>query len=260
MMLLAMAVFQAGCGALIPSVPANPQPKPVQTQAMARVMTPATTVRGLATRGAQTRTATAQVPSSDRASFDALPPGAQPKLDATEPAASLPALTKTPQPASPEPDKQWYGWQTLALDGVATVGFMYGLMYDQREVMWSSVALYGAGAPLVHLVQGEFTGSAKSLGSRVLLPAIGAGLGALTGLALGEILVGDDEGRRIGMEAFALIGAPLGALGAMALDASLFAWGAPDEPEPVGQSQLRWAPTFGWNATGQPTVGVAGQF
>ncbi|CAN0563666.1 unnamed protein product, partial [Laminaria digitata] len=139
-------------------------------------------------------------------------------------------------PAPPKPDLRWYGYQTLALDGVAAVGFIYGVFDLQPEVMWSSVALYARGAPAVHVVQGEFAGLGKSLGARALLTGAGAGLGVLFGLGLNEVLVGGDLGRGEVAEAFAPIGATLGAVAAMGLDASLVAWAEQEGSSPSADS------------------------
>jgi len=218
------------------------------------------TVRFVAHRGAQTWTATVTVPWSDRARFGARAPGAQPKPGVVAPVTKQLARWSTVQPAPPIPGTRWYGYQTLALDGVAATGFIYGVYGGQSEVLWSSVALYALGAPIVHAVQGEFAGLGKSLGARVLLTGAGAGLGVLFGLGLNEVLVDGDLDRGEVAQAFAPIGAALGAIAAMGLDASLIAWAEPEALSPSVQSDFQCTPTIAWTKKGRPALGVAGRF
>lgn len=98
-------------------------------------------------------------------------------------------------------ERAWYGYQTLLTDGAAAL--LFGGMRltetkagDETDppkknpapvVLGAlAVGVYGVGAPLVHLLNGEGRSGLYSLGGRLLFPLAGAGLGALTGLALGK--------------------------------------------------------------------------
>ena len=98
---------------------------------------------------------------------------------------------------------------------------------DQRQGSPSGVLGFGAlgtyalGAPIIHLVHHNYGRSAASLGLRVGGPILLAVTGAV-------VACGDSHGEFCGLGA-GLLGASLGVVAAIAVDAAVFAYD--DEPE-----------------------------
>lgn len=141
--------------------------------------------------------------------------------NATVIAALLVGVASTSAGNAHADDSEWYGYQTLLSDGLA-IGILVGTgKTDHNDLALAGLAVYVAGAPIVHLAKGSASRAAKSLGLRVGLPLAGG----VVGLALG----GD------GLEALggAAMGTLLGVISAIAADAIWVANGPdPDDARP----------------------------
>ncbi len=146
----------------------------------------------------------------------------------TEPSARPTANSDRPMVA--------YGWQVFAIDGAAlaleTVALAVVLPQPHDKSPAVALALTGLGTylmgpPILHAARGNWDNAGESLGLRLGLP-FGGGL---TGLALGALLCPRFEhpGAELDLTClgiplgFAALGAGLGALVAMGLDATLVA-------------------------------------
>lgn len=151
--------------------------------------------------------------------------------------------------ATPEKPSRWYGWQTLAADGGAAVLVLSAVSFDQRPGSPSTALAFGAlgtyalGGPIIHLVHQNYGRSAASLGMRVGGPILLAVTGAV-------VACGDDHGEFCGLGA-GLLGASLGVVTAITVDAAVFAYD--DEPEPeAARPTLR----LGFSARGVTAFGT----
>jgi len=131
-------------------------------------------------------------------------------------------------PRSAAAEERWYGYQTLAADGAAAVLLSGGLALtvhdlhadgDSIPVLGVGLTAVGFGAyclggPITHFSHGHAGKGFASLGVRVAGPLVGLGLGALASD------IATHSKNQVGIP----IGAAAGALGAMALDASVLAW------------------------------------
>lgn len=162
----------------------------------------------------------------------------QPTLAETgDPAATQPAPTQpAPTQAAPNPPKtNWYGWQTLIVDGasIATGAVLASTLEFDPSERPSDRGLIGAtwyglgavAAPAVHYAHGNAGVGAGSLSLRVLVPPA-AGFFGFLGTCMGR---GDIEHDCVvdGYTGGSLVG--LG--GVAAIDAALLAWDR-ERPEP----------------------------
>jgi hypothetical protein len=141
------------------------------------------------------------------------------------------AADDTPAPRSTEEEpSRWYGWQTLATDGAA-VGLLTASLFtvdnDGRNspssaLAWGALGAYALGAPVMHFVHENPGRGLASFGMRVGAPIV---LG-FTGALLENC--GGGGGDFCGLGG-ALIGTSLGIIGAVAVDAAVFAYD--DKPE-----------------------------
>jgi hypothetical protein len=128
-----------------------------------------------------------------------------------------------------EPPNRWYGWQTLATDGAA-VGLISaslatadnGRNSPSSALAWGALGAYALGAPVMHFVHENPGRGLASFGMRVGGPIL---LG-FTGAMLENC--GGGGGDFCGLGG-ALIGTSLGIIGAVAVDAAVFAYD--DKPE-----------------------------
>lgn len=82
------------------------------------------------------------------------------------------------EPENP-PVRNWYGWQTLAVDGLAD-GFMaIGLATDEQSFVNAWLISFPLGTPLIHAFHRNPMGTGVSLALRVGFPVIGALFGSL---------------------------------------------------------------------------------
>jgi hypothetical protein len=125
--------------------------------------------------------------------------------------------------ASEEPERRWYGWQTLTVDAAAiTLGIALAAENETAGVGVSMlIGGYLFGGPIVHGSHGAWGKAAASLGTRVAAPILGAVLAVAFTECSGELC-------SIG---YAAVGGLVGAAGAIALDAAAYAYEPAPEPE-----------------------------
>jgi hypothetical protein len=142
-------------------------------------------------------------------------------------------------PPPPRPKRTWYGWQTLASDGLAAT-----LIYAAAEsrggdgagLAYAGLATYNIGAPTIHFAHGNYGLGALSLGVR----------------SLPTLLIFGEPRNSEGLLLFTLLSVPA----MIALDASL---GREEEEAPSKGYAVKLAPTAGATKNGG-LVGVAGRF
>jgi hypothetical protein len=106
-----------------------------------------------------------------------------------------------------ETRSEWYGWQTLIIDGVAVASLP--LAYYSPPVIIGSLTAYTLGPPIVHLAHGKVGTAFGSLGLRVGMPLVGAFVGQFFGHT--------GEWGNTG----AYVGGLVGAIGAQVIDATV---------------------------------------
>lgn len=136
------------------------------------------------------------------------------------------------------PRQHWYGYQTLILDGAASILLPIGIVLGVHEAQGDNIPAGGLalgtlgtmtylfGGPIVHWAHGHVGIGFLSLGLRILAPIAGLGLGAVGS----EIANGSKT--QIGIP----IGAAVGALAAMGLDGAVFGWEKPSTKEPAAEA------------------------
>jgi hypothetical protein len=139
--------------------------------------------------------------------------------------ASMSAVPAHAQDGTPE--AEWYGWQTLIVDGVGLgLGLAVAATAERgatrapTSLAWVGTTMYGVGAlgaPAVHYAQGRYALGAADFALRVLMPPV-TGLVGAAGVCLARDLNSGcaDEGLAVG----SLLGVVL----AMGADAALLAW------------------------------------
>ena len=180
------------------------------------------------------------------AAFAPVPvPVPSPSPAAAHPAASVaarPSVSIVPlrRDAGSQGEGGWYGWQTLASDAAASGLFFaaaksgHGNLDDGAGTTLSllSAAVYLAGAPTVHLLHHRSLRALGSFGLRIALPVVGGMLGSAT--ATCPPPTGDYGNCGVGE---LVLGAGVGFVLAIALDAGALAWDEPKRKEP---SSARW--------------------
>ena len=178
---------------------------------------------------------------------------------ADEPATptSPPAAAPLPRGFEREEETSWYGWQTLIADGTSLLVLPIVAGVTQSPTLGAvAVGGYFLAPPFIHGAHGRWGMFAASLGLRVGMPVLGGLLGAA---AQGDC--GGDLCIPVG----AAIGVAIGALGAVALDASLLSYER-DEPDPRYRAQptkpshLAWSPTLAPRKEGGFTLGLGATF
>lgn len=168
---------------------------------------------------------------------------------------------------APRPTAEWYGWQTLLVDGVslATIPFelapstSFARTPSASYLLIGSLSTYAFGGPLVHMAHGHWGRGAFDLGLRV--GAVAAG--SLAGAALGRPGTPSScEGNLAGCLASGsnglAVGATIGAVLASLVDASLLARDTtPGETAPA--RTLTWGPSAALTRGGG-TAGFVGSF
>ncbi|MBX3201547.1 MAG: hypothetical protein KF894_25650 [Labilithrix sp.] len=114
-----------------------------------------------------------------------------PPAPATAPAATPPPPAKPAEPPPPAPapaqyEKVWYGYQTLIADAVSFGLLVGGIASRTSEVTTTGYLAFLLATPTVHMVHGNVGPGFGSIGLRLLVPLIGMGVGALTGLIVGS--------------------------------------------------------------------------
>lgn len=101
------------------------------------------------------------------------------------------AADATVAPTTEAMTTRWYGWQTLLGDVPALASYAVGAATDNRSaqdvLLPTSVGLYLAVSPVIHLCHRRVGVAAADLGLRVSAPLVGGGIG----LAVGTLAVPD---------------------------------------------------------------------
>ena len=175
-----------------------------------------------------------------------------------EPSAEPPAVTGGPRRHEREVETEWYGWQTLIADGTSVLVLPIVAGFARSPTL-GVVALggYFLAPPFIHGAHGRWGMFAASLGLRVVMPVVGGLLGAA--------VEGGDCGGDICVPVGAALGVAVGALGAVALDASLLSYETVDaDPRYRGRSRkpgdLAWSPTIAPRKEGGFTLGLGATF
>lgn len=194
------------------------------------------------------------------------PPAPAAPATTPKPAADAPA----PKAALPQYEKVWYGYQTLIADAV-TFGLLVGGIASRTSEL-TTVGYLGflLATPTVHMVHGNVGPGFGSIGLRLLVPLIGLGVGALTGL-----IVGSSQGSTAfdrfgnganGVVTGAVVGGLIGAGACVAIDAGGLAYTKERVDDgAVSLARRRPAPWFtlapSFDVRGdRASFGVAGRF
>lgn len=153
-------------------------------------------------------------------------------------------FTAPPPPADDETPivttkKQWYGWQTLVVDGISLL---------TAPAYCLGCIGYVVGAPIVHAAHGRWGAAGGSLGLRVAAP-IGLGLGFYA-------LAGDDRSsNRIAIGAAGFV---IGIATAIAVDAAVLARKEAEPPKEAFWKNAR--PSIEPRREGGVALGLSGTF
>jgi hypothetical protein len=192
------------------------------------------------------------------------PPGTTPPGGA--PAEAVPYVPYAPVPYAPVPyappakvtREISYGHQTLISDGIAALliasAFTRDDPYSGLMLVVAGADIYALGGPIVHFANRQVGNGFKSLGLRVGLPYLGAMAGNLIGpkdqlVCDGGDGCGSSKSSAIGI----VVGAGLGAIAAVAIDARFLA------KKRVTELAPSFAPTASYSPAGW-SVGLAGSF
>lgn len=165
--------------------------------------------------------------------------------------AQVPSVSPTPQPSETAAQSEWYGWQTLLTDAASITLITAGAMVQDgnshsqdgnrmlgTSLMLTGLAGYVAGAPIMHFGKRQPGRGLGSIAMRVSLPFVGGVIGAESA----SCHASSDESGYCGVGEAAL-GVGLGALTAIALDASVLAW-APMKEEGNAEASFGFAPVI----------------
>jgi hypothetical protein len=167
-----------------------------------------------------------------------------------------------PEPA-PTPrvtTSQWYGWETLLVDGAALTTMIASGVRSNNGLAPVGYGLFVLGPPLVHVAHGHIGTGLADAGMRFLLPiAVGA-----LGYAIDYSMSSCNDQQWLCFRGLggAVIGAFIGYATAVTLDAAVLA----REPvvrvpeKRVDSARVRWTPTLQLNQGGGASGGVAGMF
>jgi hypothetical protein len=119
----------------------------------------------------------------------------------------------------PKPQREWYGWQTLLVDGAAVTAFFATEQNNNSVGGELSAAGYVLAAPVIHLAHRNAEAAGISIALRLGLPLAGG----LIGYAASR---SDAKNEDSGLEAMAAVGlgAFLGVAIASIVDASVLAY------------------------------------
>jgi hypothetical protein len=193
------------------------------------------------------------------------PETATPALPASAPpAAKAVVITEQHAPAQPRDDDvddaalqartrpHWYGWQTLVADGATLSVFLAsGVVGNGDERLGTQLAVLGLASyeltpGIIHFVHGNPGRGFASMGIRLGMPLTGAFVGATAASGCDGFLC-EASGAAVGLL--------LGAAGAIAIDAAVFAY---DDPKLRSSSRLSLRPLV--SVTPQRAiVGLMGQ-
>jgi hypothetical protein len=164
--------------------------------------------------------------------------------------------------------RDWYGWETLLTDSLATgvvgMGISTGRAPYAGTFAFAGLGTFALGGPIVHAAHGRWGIAAADVGLRVGSVALGAVVGGMLGKAaqgnscggaagVDDICVPSDSGLIEGV----FFGGMVGVVVASAIDSAVLA----REPRasPPDEARLTWSPMVGPIKDGV-TVGVSARF
>lgn len=199
---------------------------------------------------------TALAGAPDGAFFD--PPQTGPTSNPSPERTTVPVYSGRTDKALPsEKASEWYGDQILYVDGA--------LVLLALPTLGVTLIGYPLGGPIVHLAYENYGRAAGSLALRVGVPMVGviatAAVACRRPPSDPQYPYDDGDSGMCAVMAV-VIGAPLGAMVATAIDSAVLAWADEPEPEPLrdtSETGLRITPTFA-PTVGGASVGVVGVF
>jgi tetratricopeptide (TPR) repeat protein len=138
--------------------------------------------------------------------------------------------------ATNAPHDVWYGWQTLVVDGAAVLlgvaGAVLAVSSSSGESAGVPVASLGVityflGGPSVHVAHNNLGRGLGSLGLRIGVPIVGGAIGCAANDRSGEFRC---------LAGF-VIGAALGAVPAVIIDAGVLAWSTEEQESEPGSTE-----------------------
>jgi hypothetical protein len=195
--------------------------------------------------------------TSTTASRAPLPP---PTLLPPQVLAAVPATRET----------TWYGWQTLAADAAGLAVMSVAVSHTGQPgsnigpLFSVGAGVYAFGPPAVHALQGRPSAAledvALRLGAPLVTGLIGVGAGELMASGCHPQPGGFINGCALEPIATGIVGAFVGYVSAVAIDASVLSHAPAAKAAPSSASGIRWAPQVGLSPRGDANVGVAGSF
>lgn len=161
--------------------------------------------------------------------------GLAPSVCSAVPPAEDPTVEprSTSAPAAP-PARRWYGWQTFAADGAASVLFLTAVADDHNTTLFALSGLtFGLGAPAIHVAHGNWEVALGSLGLRFAGPFIGIMIGSQSDIRSSEDATSSDSSSK-----WAIAGAAIGGLVASAIDGLLLSYDTRALPATPPRNQL----------------------
>ncbi len=151
-----------------------------------------------------------------------------------------------------EYEREWYGWQTLAVDVPTLSVFFFTLREGKHFPAYTSLTLFALGTPAVHAAHQRWKPAAISGLSRVTLSLLGAA---------GTQGIANAIDRDASVDAQLAAAIAVTDLAAVGLDAFLLAY---DEKETRVEFEAKetggwWVPQVGWTGRGG-WIGVSGGF
>ena len=174
--------------------------------------------------------------------------GPAPATEAAVPVAPARAIVLY---APPAPKAEWYGWQTLAVDGaslgtLALAGETAGHDSSMSNVLlWSSISGYALGGPIVHAAHGQWGTALADLGLRAGAVAAGAAIGYAVGAASGTEMCGAQPCWVQPPLTGLVLGAAAGVVTASVVDAAVLGRSKPRRDETPAPA-VSWTPRSRW--------------
>ncbi len=126
--------------------------------------------------------AAAQQPQQAPDGTIVVPPPGQPEAQPAPPPTAAPPPSPPPKKKESKPEKEWYGWQTLAVDAGAFALMGAGQATKVYSIFDVGLGAYFLGPPVVHVVHGNVGQAFGSVGLRLVTPWITGAIGAVIGV------------------------------------------------------------------------------
>lgn len=160
----------------------------------------------------------------------AAPSATNPSSAAAEPLPQVEQQRASP-PAQREPEREWYGWQTLSADASSFAIMFVGAASDSPELFLVGLGAFTLAAPIIHAVHhGDWTGPSLAMRLGGLGLMVGGALVALAGGCIfGDEELGSDCSTRAVIGSVLVLTGLASSVSAIVLDA-LFARAKPRRP------------------------------